>query len=250
MLNLAINARDAMPRGGRLKIATALADIGEDEAALQPDASPGRYVRLTVSDSGEGMAPEVLDRAIEPFFSTKEVGQGTGLGLSMVYGFVKQSGGHLTLESKQGSGATIEMFLPSSEDRPAVRPARQPFELAHGSGERILLCEDDSDVRRFSGETLRELGYTVIEAADTASALAALREHGRVDVLFTDIILPGDRTGADLARDARELQPDIKVLFTTGYARSALERPDSAVEILLKPFGVDDLAARLRAILD
>lgn len=254
MLNLAINARDAMPRGGRLEMTTALAELSEEEAALHPDASPGRYVRIAVRDTGDGMTPEVLSRAIEPFFSTKQVGHGTGLGLSMVYGFVKQSGGHLNLDSQEGNGATVELFLPASHGKPQRRSIRQPSHaLVQGRGERILLCEDDDDVRQFSSETLRELGYTVTEAADAESALKALREQGRFDLLFTDIVLPGDHTGADLAREARELQPDIHVLFTTGYARSALEKGQSsvsAVELLLKPFGVDDLAARLRAVLD
>jgi PAS domain S-box-containing protein len=254
MLNLAINARDAMPRGGRLEISTGLATVDDKDAEIPFDAAPGRYVRITVRDTGQGMVPDVLSRAIEPFFSTKEVGQGTGLGLSMVYGFVKQSGGHLALNSNVGEGAIVELFLPCSSGQPEPRSAPQlQSELVVGRGERILLCEDDDDVRQFSGDTLRELGYSVIEAADAGSALTALRDNGRVDVLFTDIILPGDQTGADLAREARELQPDIKVLFTTGYARSALEKgrqADSAVELLVKPFRVEDLAARLRAILD
>jgi CheY-like chemotaxis protein len=254
LLNLAINARDAMPRGGRLEISTSIADIGEAEAAEEADAAPGRYVRIAVSDSGEGMSPEVLNRAVEPFFSTKEVGQGTGLGLSMVYGFTKQSGGHVILNSKEGQGTTVELYLPSSEATPEGRKARrEQADLPRGKKERILLCEDDPDVRRFSSETLDELGYEVIEAHDAASALEALRQWGRVDLLFTDIVLPGGRTGADLAKEARELQSDLKVLFATGYARSALEErqdPGSGVELLLKPFGVDDLANRLRTILE
>jgi CheY-like chemotaxis protein len=172
----------------------------------------------------------------------------------MVYGFTKQSGGHVILNSKEGQGTTVELYLPSSEATPEGRKARrEQADLPRGKKERILLCEDDPDVRRFSSETLDELGYEVIEAHDAASALEALRQWGRVDLLFTDIVLPGGRTGADLAKEARELQSDLKVLFATGYARSALEErqdPGSGVELLLKPFGVDDLANRLRTILE
>ncbi|HSQ98612.1 MAG TPA: PAS domain-containing protein [Sphingomicrobium sp.] len=253
ILNLAINARDAMPRGGRLEISTTLAELDAAAAKLQPDASPGRYICITVRDTGEGMSPEVLSRAVEPFFSTKEVGQGTGLGLSMVYGFAKQSGGHLVLQSVEGEGTSVQMFVPASSQAAESRTRPEQVQLPSGKGERILLCEDDKDVRRFSRETLDELGYEVIEAADANSALDALRSIGRIDLLFTDIVLPVGRTGADLARAARELQPDLKVLFATGYARSALEErqdANSGIELLLKPFSVDDLATRLRKILD
>jgi len=253
LLNLAINARDAMPGGGRLEIATDKLRV-EKEAEQFTEASPGDYVRISVSDTGCGMSPDVLSRAIEPFFSTKEVGQGTGLGLSTVYGFVKQSGGNLLLTSKEGEGTRAEILLPVStmaagaESGPHTRP-----ELPRGNGERILVCEDDEDVRSFSLETLRDLGYEVVEAPDAESALSALRENGGVDLLFTDIVLPGGKTGADLAREAKALQPDLKVLFTTGYARSALDGQDRdvrVVEVLRKPFGVDALATRLRTMLD
>jgi PAS domain S-box-containing protein len=253
ILNLAINARDAMPGGGRLEISTALADLDSAAARLQADATPGQYVRIAVRDSGEGMSAEILSRAVEPFFSTKEVGQGTGLGLSMVYGFAKQSGGHLVINSVEGEGTTIELYVPRSSQAAEARSARQAqSELPAGKGERILLCEDDADVRLFSSETLSELGYEVIEAGDADGALEAMRSHGPIDLLFTDIVLPGGRTGADLAREARALQPDLRVLFATGYARSALEErqdPASGIELLLKPFGVEALATKIRAIL-
>jgi PAS domain S-box-containing protein len=253
ILNLAINARDAMPGGGRLEISTALADLDSAAARLQADATPGQYVRIAVRDSGEGMSAEILSRAVEPFFSTKEVGQGTGLGLSMVYGFAKQSGGHLVINSVEGEGTTIELYVPRSSQAAEARSARQEqSELPAGKGERILLCEDDADVRLFSSETLSELGYEVIEAGDADGALEAMRSHGPIDLLFTDIVLPGGRTGADLAREARALQPDLRVLFATGYARSALEErqdPASGIELLLKPFGVEALATKIRAIL-
>jgi len=253
ILNLAINARDAMPGGGRLEISTALADLDSAAARLQADATPGQYVRIAVRDSGEGMSAEILSRAVEPFFSTKAVGQGTGLGLSMVYGFAKQSGGHLVINSVEGEGTTIELYVPRSSQAAEARSARQEqSELPAGKGERILLCEDDADVRLFSSETLSELGYEVIEAGDADGALEAMRSHGPIDLLFTDIVLPGGRTGADLAREARALQPDLRVLFATGYARSALEErqdPASGIELLLKPFGVEALATKIRAIL-
>ena len=254
ILNLAINARDAMPRGGLLEISTDLIDVDEASARLQADATPGSYIRIAVRDTGEGMSAEVLSRAVEPFFSTKEVGQGTGLGLSMVYGFAKQSGGHLVINSVEGEGTTIELFVPRSSAKAEARTARDESpDLPSGNGERILLCEDDVDVRRFSSETLSDLGYEVIEAGDATSALDAMQSNGRVDLLFTDIVLPGGRTGADLAREARRLQPDLKVLFATGYARSALderEDPGSGIELLLKPFGVEALAAKIREILE
>ena len=253
ILNLAINARDAMPRGGRLEIATDIAELDRDYSELHPEAAPGRYIRVAVRDTGEGMSEEVLKRALEPFFSTKEVGQGTGLGLSMVYGFVRQSGGHLVLHSQEGEGTTIEIFLPCSGKSAQSRATEATDgKLPRGDGERILLCEDDEGVRLFSSETLKDLGYEVIEARDATEALALMMQHRPIGMLFTDVVLPGGRTGADLARDARELQPDLKVLFTTGYARSALDKEstgEAAIQLLLKPFGVDELARKIREIL-
>ena len=253
LLNLAINARDEMPQGGRLDILTSIANLDERALEDQPEGVFGHHVRIEVRDSGSGMTDEVKSRAVEPFFSTKEVGQGTGLGLSMVYGFVRQSGGHLVLNSRVGEGTTIELYLPctdaAAEDR---RNFASSEKLPSGRGERVLLCEDDKDVRFFSSETLRDLGYEVIEAQDANSALAALVGHGRIDLLFTDVVLPQGKTGADLAREARKLQPDLKVLFTTGYAKSALDREqrsERGVQVLLKPFGVEQLAAKVRQML-
>lgn len=250
ILNLAINARDAMPRGGRLDISTDIAELDREDVKRQPDATPGRYVRISVRDTGVGMNPEVLDRALEPFFSTKEVGHGTGLGLSMVYGFVRQSGGHLTLRSREHEGTAIELFLPCSDATAEARASNSnEDELPRGRGERVLLCEDDEDVRLFSSEALKDLGYEVLEARDATMALAVMMEHRPVDLLFTDVVLPGGKTGADLARDARKLQPGLKVLFTTGYARSALdkeERGEKGLDLLLKPFGIEELAAKVR----
>ena len=254
ILNLAINARDAMPSGGRLDILTDVAMIGSAFSKDQPELVPGRHVRIEVRDNGTGMSDEVKGRAVEPFFSTKDVGQGTGLGLSMVYGFARQSGGHLVLNSTMGQGTSVELYLPctdaAADDHKNLPSAEK---LPSGRGECILLCEDDNDVRFFSSETLRDLGYEVIEAQDANSALAALTARGRIDLLFTDVVLPQGKTGADLAKEARTVQPDLKVLFTTGYARSALDREqrsEQGVQILLKPFGVDQLAAKVRQMLD
>jgi CheY-like chemotaxis protein len=192
----------------------------------------------------------VLDRALEPFFSTKEVGHGTGLGLSMVYGFVRQSGGHLTLQSREREGTCIDLFLPCSDAAAEARNvAETGEELPRGNGQRVLLCEDDDHVRLFSSEALRDLGYEVMEARDATTALAVMLDHRPVDLLFTDVVLPGGKTGADLAREARKLQPGLKVLFTTGYARSALdkeERGERGLDLLLKPFGIEELAAKVR----
>jgi PAS domain S-box-containing protein len=253
ILNLAINARDAMPSGGRLEICTNAAELDGSHCDMNPDVTPGRYVCIEVRDDGQGMSEEIRARAVEPFFSTKEVGEGTGLGLSMVYGFVCQSGGHFVLNSREGVGTTVELYLPCSDSAAHDRTlAASVDELPRGSGERVLLCEDDEDVRLFSSETLADLGYEVIEARDSASALAALKEQGPIDLLFTDVVLPGGTTGADLAREARKLQPDLKILYTTGYARSALDkeqRTDKGVDVLLKPFAVDDLAGKVRKML-
>lgn len=252
ILNLAINARDAMPRGGKLDICTQLAEIENDQAESRTESE--RYVLVKVRDFGEGMSKEVLERAVEPFFSTKEVGQGTGLGLSMVYGFVRQSDGHLEIKSTEGHGTTIDLYLPlTNAEAMSTVDRKATDDLPRGKGERVLLCEDDDEVRFFSAETLGELGYEVVEARDAQSAIEALREHGPVDILFTDVVLPGGKTGADLAREAHEIQPELKVLFTTGYARSALDQQQKnaeGIELLLKPFGVEDLAKRLRTMLD
>ena len=253
IINLAINARDAMPGGGRLEITTAIAELDTAYVTANPDARPGNYVRIQVKDHGEGMSEAIRNRAIEPFFSTKEVGQGTGLGLSMVYGFIRQSGGHLLLNSKEGVGTTVELYVPCSESAAQIHSSRtENPELPRGRGECVLLCEDDNEVRSFSSEVLSDLGYTVIESRDANSAMAALAERGFVDLLFTDVVLPGGKTGADLAREARRIQPGLKVLFTTGYARSALDseqRGAKSLELLLKPFAVEDLATKVRELL-
>lgn len=254
VLNLAINARDAMPGGGVLEIRTDLAEPNEEHSGFSGKSNSGRFVRVAVRDSGTGMSADVLERAVEPFFSTKEVGHGTGLGLSTVYGFVRQSGGHMVLHSREGQGTIVEILLPCSGDLAEKQEERATSEdVARGRGERVLLCEDDEGVRLFSSETLRELGYSVVESSNAAEALSAMLDHPRFDLLFTDVVLPGGKTGADLAREARKLQPDLKVLFTTGYARKALDADQALarpIELLPKPFTVEQLAQRLRKLLD
>ncbi|MET0248233.1 MAG: ATP-binding protein [Sphingobium sp.] len=255
LLNLAVNARDAMPVGGKLTIEIQNAALDAHYAAREPDAKPGDYVVISVSDTGMGMDEATREHAIEPFFTTKEVGRGTGLGLSMVYGFIKQSGGHLRIYSEPGQGTTIAIYLPRSHgavSAPDVAPA--PQTPPAGQGETILLCEDDEQVRAYSSEALRDLGYHVIEAGSAHDALTQLEDAERpVDLLFTDVILPGGMTGADLARKAHERQPELRILFTTGYARNAIVhhgRLDPGVELLTKPFTYADLARRIRAMLD
>lgn len=257
ILNLALNARDALPSGGSLTIETANAHLSPEEVRTHGDVSPGDYVMLTVSDTGVGMTKEVAARVFEPFFTTKEVGKGTGLGLSMVYGFVMQSGGHVRLQTEVGQGTSVSIFLPRLEGAELIDEEEEaPAALAMESTreETVLVCEDDNDVRAYSVDALRELGYRVIEAHDGPSAMRLLeRKDGRVDLLFTDVVLPSGLTGADVAQEARRIRPDLKILFTTGYARDAIVhhgRLDPGVELITKPFSYADLAARVRAILD
>ncbi|WP_294280136.1 PAS domain-containing sensor histidine kinase [uncultured Sphingomonas sp.] len=260
ILNLAVNARDAMPHGGTLSITMRNATLdGLATMAAGPvpyPTDPGDYVAIQVSDTGTGMDRATLGRVFEPFFTTKEVGKGTGLGLSMVYGFAKQSGGQVQIESTPGEGTCVTLFLPrfhgtATAPGEAASPIQGP---THGS-ETILVVEDDADVRAYSTEALRELGYDVLEAEDGASALALLDapEASRIALLFSDVVLPGGMTGADLASAARSLHPELKVLFTTGYARDVIVhggRLDAGVALITKPFDFADLAARIRAMLD
>jgi CheY-like chemotaxis protein len=254
IINLAINARDAMPEGGKLTIETQNTHLDHSYASQNPEVSPGQYAVICISDTGVGMDAETAAKAVEPFFTTKEVGRGTGLGLSMVYGFVKQSGGHIKIYSELGQGTTVKIYLP----RLLGEYGEQSEELQFGATEAygtevILVCEDDEDVRAYSADVLRELGYKVLEAGDGSAALAVLEANPDVDLLFTDIVLPGGMTGAVLADEAAKLRPGIKTLFTTGYARNAIVhhgRLDPGVELLTKPFSYAELATRVRDILD
>jgi CheY-like chemotaxis protein len=210
---------------------------------------------LAISDTGCGMPADLLDRAFEPFFTTKPLGHGTGLGLSMVHGFIKQSGGHVRLYSEPGHGTTVRLYLPRLVQTAAADEEPPPPPAPERAGEEtILVCEDDAVVRAYSAEVLRELGYSVLEAADGPSALRVLeREDVRVDLLFTDVVLPGGMSGAVLADRARRERPGLKVLFTTGYARNAIfhhGRLDPGVELITKPFSYAALATRVRDLLD
>ncbi len=255
ILNLAVNARDAMPGGGKLTVETSNSHLDCSYGTQHGDVTPGDYVVVAVSDTGIGMDEETAQRVFEPFFTTKEVGKGTGLGLSMVYGFVKQSGGHVKIDSKPGEGTALNIYLPRlnadavDEEEVAAPPVPEGTR-----SETILVCEDDEDVRGYSVEVLRELGYRVLSAPDGPSALTLLQQQAsRIDLLFTDVVLPGGMTGADLARRARELVPELKVLFTTGYARDAIVhqgRLDAGVELITKPFAYAELAGRIRDLLD
>jgi signal transduction histidine kinase/CheY-like chemotaxis protein len=253
LLNLVINARDAMQRGGKLTIETANLYLDEDYAATDPEISAGQYVMLAVSDTGTGMSAEVMTRAFEPFFTTKPMGRGSGLGLSMVYGFAHQSGGHVRIYSELGQGTTVKLYLPrwlGEEDQPL--PEREVSRGVRAEGqETILVVEDDAEVRAYAARALRELGYRVEEAGNAAAALAILREEP-IDLLFTDIGLPG-MDGRQLADAARLLHPALKVLFTTGYARNAIVHNgtlDADVDMIPKPFSSEALGRRVRQLLD
>jgi CheY-like chemotaxis protein len=254
LLNLAVNARDAMPAGGRLTIETANTYLDDAYAAEHEDVAAGQYVMIAVSDTGTGMDRETLSRVFEPFFTTKEVGQGTGLGLSQVYGFIKQSNGHVKLYSELGHGTAVKLYLPRlTADRPEEAVDEVTEVVALGRGETILVVEDEAAVREHAVASLRELGYRVLSAGDGAGALRLLARDARIDLLFTDIGLPGGMTGRQLAEAARERRPDLKVVYTTGYARNAIVHGgvlDSGMELLPKPFSYAALASKIRAMLD
>ncbi|HSU05417.1 MAG TPA: ATP-binding protein [Acetobacteraceae bacterium] len=253
LLNLVINARDAMPEGGGLVIEAANAVLNEGGAS-EPEVPPGQYVALSVSDTGVGMASDVVSRAFDPFFTTKDVGQGTGLGLSQVYGFVKQSGGHVRICSEVAAGTTVRIYLPRFLSLDSVSE-RAPAAAAvpRGSGETVLVVEDESGVRGYVIETLTELGYRVLAAADASAGLRLLNEHHGTKLLFTDVVLPGGMNGRQLADEARRRNRGLKVLFTSGYARDAIVhngRLDPDVQLIMKPFAFASLAAKVRGVLD
>ena len=252
LLNLAVNARDAMQGGGKLTIETGNAHLDEAYAARHAEVMPGQYVIICVSDTGIGMDEKTMSHVFEPFFTTKSEGKGTGLGLSQVYGFVKQTKGHVKIYSELGQGTTVKIYLPRLSAEPDVVDVVADTPVPGAANEVILVVEDDADVRAYSVETLRDLGYQVIEAFDGPSAVAALHAH-RVDLIFSDVVLPGSMTGADVVSQAKGIQPEIKALFTTGYARNAIVhhgRLDPGVQLITKPFSYDDLAAKVRDVLD
>jgi len=253
LLNLALNARDAMPEGGKLTIETSNTALDESYRAVDTEVIPGQYVVVSVSDTGAGMDPATVARVFEPFFTTKEVGKGTGLGLSMVYGFVKQSGGHVTVYSEMGHGTTVKLYFPRYVGQMTAGQGSEVVAAPLGHGEEVVLVvEDNEDVRSYSMMILTELGYSVLEAPDGDHALRILASDERIDLLFTDVVLPG-LSGRQIADKARELRADLKVLFTTGYSRNAIVhhgRLDAGVELVSKPFTFEQLATRVRDVLD
>jgi CheY-like chemotaxis protein len=252
VLNLSINSRDAMPDGGKLTIEVANAFLDDAYARAHSEVSSGQYVMVAVSDTGTGMPAEVAARAFDPFFTTKPEGKGTGLGLSQVYGFVKQSGGHIKIYTEKGEGTTIKLYLPrSTATAQWTAPVLEAPE--GGSGETVLVVEDDDGVRAAVCDLLSELGYSVLRAEGVEQALAVLNTDAKIDLLFTDVVMPGPIKTRELARIAKEKLPDIKVLFTSGYTQNAIVhngRLDEGIELLSKPYRKDDLARKLRSLLD
>ena len=254
LLNLVINARDAMPNGGDLVVETSNHTLDEAYTRQQGALAVGDYVRLSVRDNGCGMPQSVINRAFDPFFTTKPIGQGTGLGLSMIYGFSKQSRGHVAIESQIGKGTTVNLYLPRFKgDTPVTSP--QPAGEVHRarSGETVLVVEDDSAVRLLVCEVLRELGYAYIEAAEASGALPVLNSPQRIDLLVSDVGLPGGMNGRQLAEIGRQLRPGLKVLFVTGYAEHAAVRGgflDAGMQMITKPFTFDRLTAKVREMIE
>lgn len=253
LLNLALNARDAMPKGGKLVIETANTQFDDAYMAAHHYVRPGHYIMLAVSDTGAGMTPEVLARAFEPFFTTKQVGKGSGLGLSMVYGLVKQSGGHINIYSEVGRGTTVRAYLPQAESTAVLTKVNTPESPLHyGKAEMILVVEDDANVRQLAVSILTSLGYSTVEADNAKAALQLLDKKPQIALLFSDIVLPGNMDGIDLAREARRRWPDLKILLTSGYTEHALVQDDSlmtGVALIAKPYRKASLASKLSAIL-
>jgi len=249
VLNLALNAQDAMPSGGHLTLSTELAAIDDDYRALHPEVVPGSYALISVADDGEGMTPDVIERAFEPFFTTKEVGKGSGLGLSMVYGFAKQSGGHVSIYSEAGLGTTVRIYLPRASTGQSHVDLPEGEDTAPRGYETILIVEDDPFVRSSVIRRVEALGYRVVAAVNGKDALQQLRSDPSIDLLFTDIVMPGGMSGWELADQARRIRPGLPVLFTSGYALETLVeqgRAQAQAIVLTKPYRKVELAQRLR----
>jgi signal transduction histidine kinase len=251
--NLAINARDAMPNGGRLTLETANKHLDDRYADANPDVQPGDYVMLAVSDTGTGIPPEVLNRVFEPFFTTKEQGKGSGLGLSMVYGFAKQSRGHVKIYSEVGHGTTVRLYLPRAVEEESVATLSAPV---HSDPDEIdavvLVVEDNIDVRKIVCRLLKDFGCTVIEANSGNAALEILQSDRKIDLMFSDVVMPGGMSGAELVQATRRLRPGIKTLLTTGFAEASLRNQAQfadAGEIITKPYRRQDLARKVRSVL-
>jgi PAS domain S-box-containing protein len=254
LLNLAINARDAMPAGGKLTIETANVHLDEDYALRNLEVVPGDYILVAVSDTGVGMSQETLERAFEPFFTTKETGKGTGLGLSMIYGFAKQSRGHVKIYSEVAHGTTVRVYLPRlvQEAARATMDGVAELQIPRG-GETILVVEDDADVRDFVERQLQDLGYAVLSAPDGPAARKILETDLPIDLLFTDVVMPGGVTGRKLAEEAKQRRPGLRTLFTSGYTENSIihqGRLDPGVHLLSKPYKRQDLALKLREVLE
>jgi len=253
LLNLCINARDAMPEGGSVTIELANRSL-DQVASRERDMAPGDYVTISVCDTGVGMTPEVRAKAFDPFFTTKPLGEGTGLGLSMIYGFALQSGGQVRVHSEVGQGTTMRLFLPRHDgDRPGEEAGEENSALPDGAGEVVLVIDDELTVRMLIADVLAEAGYSAIEAADGQSGLKLLESDARVDLLITDVGLPGGMNGRQVADAARALRPELKVLFITGYAETAVVRDgqlDPGMGLITKPFQMDALGAKIREMLE
>jgi len=252
LLNLALNARDAMPNGGKLTIESSNSYLDDEYCRQHAGLSPGQYVLVAVTDNGMGMSAETIEKAFEPFFTTKEAGKGTGLGLSQVYGFIKQSGGHVKIYSEPGEGTSVKLYLPRHDGEHVDVPAEIPAASERGRGETILIVEDDDGVREYAAEILRDLNYQVLEARDSESALKLLDAEKNFDLLLTDVVLPG-KNGRELATEVVRRRPGLKVIFMTGYSRNAIVhhgRLDRGTELIPKPLTEAVLARRIRYVLD
>jgi CheY-like chemotaxis protein len=252
LLNLCLNARDAMLKGGRLTVETANTVLDQAYADSHPEVKPGQYVMLAVSDTGQGIAPEHLELVFQPFFTTKDKGKGTGLGLAMVYGFVKQSAGHINIYSEQGHGTAVKLYLPRAMGSANANPEPAERVMPTGGKETILVVEDDEMVRRYACQQLRSLGYRVIDVDNGVEALALIHQHDGVDLLFTDVVMPGGMNGRALADAARLHRPGLRVLYTSGYTENAIVhhgRLDPGVLLLAKPYRLVELARAVRSAL-
>ena len=253
LLNLAINARDAMPDGGRLTIETANKWL-DQRAAGDRDLPPGQYLSLCVSDTGTGMTPEVISRVFDPFFTTKPLGQGTGLGLSMIHGFVRQSGGQVRIYSEVGQGTTMCLYFPRfAGELDAAEAPEAGIEHGEGHGETVLVIDDEEAIRMLISDVLEEAGYRVVTAPDGPAGLKVLQSDARIDLLITDVGLPGGVNGRQVADAARTTRPDLKVLFVTGYAENAVVgngHLDPGMQVITKPFAMTALGARVREIIE
>ena len=251
LINIAANARDAMPHGGKLTIETANVVLDEAYATLHPEVIPGPYVMAAISDTGTGMSAETMKRVFEPFFTTKAVGEGTGLGLAMVYGFINQSGGHIRIYSEEGHGTVFRVYMPRLLDKNGEKDQQPAAPAIPGGNETILVCENDDKIRNMVVIMLDRLGYRTIPAANGRIALEILKRVPQIDMLFTDIVMPEGMSGIELAQQVRSHDPNIKILYTSGYTESALGHHNLAIdgELIGKPYNKEDLARKIRSLL-